>query len=217
MLELIALVAFAMALAAFLSGRRNADRLDAEIESLKAEIARLATRAAEDVPDHAASARTETEAPTSPEIEEEAVQGPWSQAREGARIFGSAPAAAEDAETTASGEPADVEAAEAVAARSAESLESRIGGRWPVWVGGLALALGGYFLVQYSIEAGLLSPAVRLTLAAIFGLALGMAGEVIRRRAVPTIADRFRNAMIPGVLTAAGAVTLFGVVYAAHG
>ncbi|ACP24636.1 hypothetical protein NGR_c08450 [Sinorhizobium fredii NGR234] len=219
MLELIALVAFAMALAAFLGGRRNADRLDAEIESLKAEIARLATRAAEDVvPDTAASARKEAEAlPTPPEIAEEAVHGPWSQAREGARIFGNVPAGAEDADTAASGAPADVAAAEPVAMRSAESLESRIGGRWPVWVGGLALALGGFFLVQYSIEAGLLSPAVRLTLAAIFGLALGMAGEVIRRRAVPTIADRFRNAMIPGVLTAAGAVTLFGVVYAAHG
>ncbi|APG83920.1 DUF2339 domain-containing protein [Sinorhizobium americanum] len=213
MLELIALVAFVLALAAFLGGRRTADRLDAEIESLKAEIARLATQAPEEVAPHPeASARTEAEAATVPEVGEEAVQGPWSQAREGAQIFGSAPAGAE----TGSESPAAA-TAEPAAARSAESLESRIGGRWPVWVGGLALALGGFFLVQYSIEAGLLSPAVRLTLAAVFGLMLGVAGEVIRRRAVPTIADRFRNAMIPGVLTAAGAVTLFGVVYAAHG
>ena len=35
-----------------------------------------------------------------------------------------------------------------------------------------ALALGGVFLVRYSIESGLLGPGVRLTLAALFGLVL---------------------------------------------
>jgi uncharacterized membrane protein len=212
MLELIALVAFAMALAAFLGGRRTADRLDTEIANLKAEIARLATpqAPADAVPDPAASARTS-------ELGEAAVPGPWSQAREGARIFSGDAAGDQATEDAAGGEPVVAADVEPTSQRSAESLESRIGGRWPVWVGGLALALGGYFLVQYSIDAGLLSAAVRLTLAAVFGLALGVAGEVIRRRAVPTIADRFRNAMIPGVLTAAGAVTLFGVVYAAYG
>src|SRR5260221_2959542 len=32
--------------------------------------------------------------------------------------------------------------------------EERIGTRWVVWVGGLTLALGGFFMVRYSIEAG---------------------------------------------------------------
>lgn len=98
-----------------------------------------------------------------------------------------------------------------------ESFESLLGARWAVWAGGLALALGGIFLVKYSIESGLLSPAVRLSLAAIFGLVLGLAGEAVRRKAVPGIATTYSNAMIPGVLTAAGALTLFGVVYAAYG
>ncbi|UXS38887.1 DUF2339 domain-containing protein [Agrobacterium tumefaciens] len=98
-----------------------------------------------------------------------------------------------------------------------ESFESLLGARWAVWAGGLALALGGIFLVKYSIESGLLSPAVRLSLAAIFGLVLGLAGEAVRRKAVPGIAATYSNAMIPGVLTAAGALTLFGVVYAAYG
>src|ERR1700736_3911917 len=31
--------------------------------------------------------------------------------------------------------------------------EERIGTRWVVWVGGLTLALGGFFMVRYSIEA----------------------------------------------------------------
>lgn len=98
-----------------------------------------------------------------------------------------------------------------------ESFESRLGARWAVWAGGLALALGGIFLVKYSIESGLLSPAIRLLIAALFGLLLAAAGEAIRRRVVPGIASAYSNAMIPGVLTAAGALTLFGVTYAAYG
>lgn len=98
-----------------------------------------------------------------------------------------------------------------------ESLESTIGARWAVWVGGIALAFGGIFMVKYSIESGLLSPGVRLILAALFGLALIAAGEAIRRRAAPVLGNAFQNAMIPGVLTAAGVVALFGSTYAAHG
>ncbi|MGG6895935.1 MULTISPECIES: DUF2339 domain-containing protein [Rhizobium] len=98
-----------------------------------------------------------------------------------------------------------------------ESLESTIGARWAVWVGGIALALGGIFMVKYSIESGLLSPGVRLVLAAIFGLILVAAGEVIRRRSAPVSGSAFQNAMVPGVLTAAGVVALFGSTYAAHG
>ena len=98
-----------------------------------------------------------------------------------------------------------------------ESLESTIGARWAVWVGGIALALGGIFMVKYSIESGLLSPGVRLMLAAIFGLILVATGDVIRRRSAPVLGNAFQNAMIPGVLTAAGVVALFGSTYAAHG
>src|SRR5258708_1806029 len=36
--------------------------------------------------------------------------------------------------------------------------EERIGTRWVVWVGGLTLALGGFFMVRYSIEAGAAGP-----------------------------------------------------------
>src|SRR5258708_1698103 len=38
--------------------------------------------------------------------------------------------------------------------------EERIGTRWVVWVGGLTLALGGFFMVRYSIEAGSGGPRV---------------------------------------------------------
>ena len=98
-----------------------------------------------------------------------------------------------------------------------DTFESRLGARWAVWVGGIALAFGGIFLIRYSIESGLLGPAARLTLAVVFGLLLVAAGELIRRKALPQVSDRYGNAMIPGALTAAGAVTLLAATYAAHG
>lgn len=97
-----------------------------------------------------------------------------------------------------------------------ENLESYLGARWPVWVGGVALAFGGIFLVRYSIESGLLGPGTRLTLAALFGLLLIAAGELVRRRAMPKISELYANAMIPGALTAAGSVTLLGTVFASY-
>jgi uncharacterized membrane protein len=101
--------------------------------------------------------------------------------------------------------------------KTKENLESYLGARWPVWVGGVALAFGGIFLVRASIEAGLLGPGARLVIACLFGLLLMAGGEIVRRRAMPQMSDRFSNAMIPGALTAAGAVTLLGAIYAAYG
>ena len=106
---------------------------------------------------------------------------------------------------------------EAEAKPAAESLENLLGALWAVWAGGLALALGGVFLVRYSIESGLLGPGVRLTLAALFGLALIAVGDLIRRNALPKAEVLYANAMVPGILTAAGAISLFGAIYAAHG
>ncbi|CAD7027182.1 hypothetical protein RHAB21_01349 [Pseudorhizobium halotolerans] len=102
-------------------------------------------------------------------------------------------------------------------AETSDTLESNLGARWAVWVGGVALALGGIFLIRYSIESGLIGPETRLILAGVFGLLLIGTGEAIRRRMIEPIADRYGNAMIPGALTAAGAITLLGATYAAHG
>ncbi|RVO04108.1 DUF2339 domain-containing protein, partial [Sinorhizobium meliloti] len=84
MLEAIALLAFVMALAAFLGGRRSAERLDREIESLKAEIARLAKEGmGEPGPDLATGRPSEAGVPSVVGTEATA-DGPWSRAREGA-------------------------------------------------------------------------------------------------------------------------------------
>ena len=100
-----------------------------------------------------------------------------------------------------------------------QSFEETIGTRWVVWLGGLALALGGLFLVRYSIEQGWFGPGARIVRGRAVRLALLAVGEWMRRRehaAGRRCARRFRRPHIPSVLTAAGTLTAFGTVYAAH-
>ncbi len=94
--------------------------------------------------------------------------------------------------------------------------EERIGTRWVVWVGGLTLALGGFFMVRYSIEAGLLGPGVRTLLGGAFALALLAAGEWTRRKESISAIDALPIANIPAILTAAGTAVAFATVYAAY-
>lgn len=101
--------------------------------------------------------------------------------------------------------------------RDANEFERAMGSRWAIWVGGLALALGGVFLVRYSIEQGVFGPAVRLSIAAAAGVLALIAGELIRRRDISLAFAGDRAAYVPGILTAAGSAILFAVVYAAHG
>ena len=94
--------------------------------------------------------------------------------------------------------------------------EERIGTRWVVWVGGLTLALGGFFMVRYSIEAGLLGPGVRTFLGGLFALALLAAGEWTRRKESISTIEALPIANIPAILTAAGTAVAFATVYAAY-
>jgi uncharacterized membrane protein len=94
--------------------------------------------------------------------------------------------------------------------------EERIGTRWVVWIGGLTLALGGFFMVRYSIEAGLLGPGVRTLLGGGFALALLAAGEWTRRRESISTIETLPIANIPAILTAAGTAVAFATVYAAY-
>jgi uncharacterized membrane protein len=94
--------------------------------------------------------------------------------------------------------------------------EERIGTRWVVWVGGLTLALGGFFMVRYSIDAGLLGPGVRTMLGGAFALALLAAGEWMRRKDSTSTIDALPIANIPAILTAAGTAVAFATVYAAY-
>ena len=88
--------------------------------------------------------------------------------------------------------------------------------RWVVWIGGLTLALGGFFMVRYSIEAGLLGPGVRTLLGGAFALALLAAGEWTRRKESVSAIEALPIANIPAILTAAGTAVAFATVYAAY-
>ncbi|MFT4115815.1 DUF2339 domain-containing protein [Bradyrhizobium sp.] len=98
----------------------------------------------------------------------------------------------------------------------APGFEERLGTRWVVWIGGLALALGGFFMVRYSIEAGLLGPGVRVFLGGLFALALLGAGEWTRRKESLSSIQALPIANIPAILTAAGTAVAFATVYAAY-
>jgi uncharacterized membrane protein len=106
--------------------------------------------------------------------------------------------------------------ARARAAEPAISFEERFGTRWVVWVGGLALALGGFFLVRYSIEQDLIGPGVKIFLAGLLAAALIAAGEWSRRQ------ERFSGfisipiANIPAILTAAGTAVAYATVFASY-
>src|SRR5579871_1990673 len=95
-------------------------------------------------------------------------------------------------------------------------MEERIGTRWVVWVGGLTLALGGLFLVKYSIDQGLLGPRARVTLGGLFALLLLGLGEFSRRREALAQIAPLPLANIPAILTAAGTIVAFGTVYVAY-
>jgi uncharacterized membrane protein len=139
--------------------------------------------------------------------------------------------AAEQPATAAAAEPAAPVAAVAAAApmaaagtaamppplpQAAPGFEERIGTRWVVWVGGLTLALGGFFMVRYSIDAGLLGPGVRTLLGGLFALALLAAGEWTRRKESISAIEALPIANIPAILTAAGTAVAFATVYAAY-
>jgi uncharacterized membrane protein len=94
--------------------------------------------------------------------------------------------------------------------------EERFGTRWVVWVGGVALALGGIFLVRYSIQQGLIGPAVRVALGALLALILVAVGEWARRTERLAGLPAPPTAHIPSILTAAGTTVAYATVYAAY-
>ena len=94
--------------------------------------------------------------------------------------------------------------------RHEEGFERLFGSRAYVWLGAVALALAGFFLVKYSIEIGLLSPSVRVTMGIMFGIALLYAGNRVR------VHPGFANGMrIAQALSGAGIAVLYASFYAA--
>ncbi|MFM2280402.1 MAG: hypothetical protein RLZZ444_2633, partial [Pseudomonadota bacterium] len=165
MFELIALIAVVLAIAALSSVKGLRMRSEAELGLLRKEIEALKTGLANGEiisaapptisPDEVVAVQDVPVAeslPERPEPQQPMVDAPQPAAAE---------AAAPEVEDRLA-EPAFVQAPPAPEQKR-ESFESMLAARWSVWVGGIALAFGGIFAVKYSIEQGLVSPAVRLS------------------------------------------------------
>jgi len=96
----------------------------------------------------------------------------------------SAEPAAIPEEPAARGEPAEP-AAPPPEPQPGRGWEQLLVEHWLVWLGGAAMALGGAFLVKLSIDQGLLTPFVRVVLGIVFGIALSVAAEWLRRHEPP--------------------------------
>jgi uncharacterized membrane protein len=215
MFELLSLIAVVLAIVGLSTARGIRNRMESELAALRLEIKRLeglrpvAESAAEPIAAADAAGIAQAKADMPAAFQGEIASGPAQEA---------APAPVAAIEAAGAAEPSAIKSVVFEApARPKQSLESIIAAQWTVWVGGVALALAGVFAVKYSIDQGLFSPVVRLSAAALFGLLLMAAGEVLRRRDMPVGSNAFQHAMIPGVLTAAGTLTLFGAIYVAHG
>jgi len=82
---------------------------------------------------------------------------------------------------------------------------------WIYPVAGVALVMAAIYLVQYSIDRGLLSPALRVALAITLGVALIAAAEYLRRRWGETGAP-----LVSATLAGAGIVALLTAILAGY-
>ena len=87
------------------------------------------------------------------------------------------------------------------------SFEDIFGRRLPIWGGGITLAVAGMLIVKYSIDAGLVSPIVRVMSGLIFGLGLIGAAEIALRAE-----ERVRDPRVRQALAGAGIASLYGAI-----
>ncbi len=100
-------------------------------------------------------------------------------------------------------EPVEAEAE----AGSKFGFEEMFGRKLPIWAGGITLAVAGMLIVKYSIDAGLVSPFVRVIAGLIFGTVLiGTAEFALRAE------DKVRDPRVRQALAGAGVASLYGAV-----
>lgn len=110
--------------------------------------------------------------------------------------------------------PSDAPATDAPSTSAKINFENLVGGKLPIWVGGIALVFAGFFLVRYTIEAGLFGPAARSVTATIFA-ALLIAFSLLGAR-LPKIGESFAaDPRVGQSLAGAGIATLYGTLFMA--
>lgn len=90
-------------------------------------------------------------------------------------------------------------------------IEQQLIKRGMVWLGALALALGGIFLVKHSLDSGWLSPALRTISGAAFGLLMLLASEWLHRRSQGHLLTNYA----PAALSSAGFISLYAATLVA--
>ena len=122
-------------------------------------------------------------------------------------------------------EPAPIMAEPDLSAPSAEppvpsaqpriiGFEELFGTKLPIWAGGITLAVAGLFIVKYSIDAGLLSPAVRVVFGILFAMALVIGAEASTRWKQTAKDPRIAQALAgAGVATAYASILIATNVY----
>jgi uncharacterized membrane protein len=100
--------------------------------------------------------------------------------------------------------------------RRGQAIEEKLTSRWLVWLGAVALVFAGIFLVKYSIDNALLTPAMRIILGLALGIALTAAGEWLRRRPLERKIAATGSSYVPGALTSAGLFISFASIYGAY-
>lgn len=81
-----------------------------------------------------------------------------------------------------------------------------------LWLGGIALALGGVFLALYAVEAGILSPAIRLSFGGVFGVGLVMVAEYLTRHRQKF---NINTPYIPAAIACGGIICCYAVIMVA--
>ncbi|MET3661331.1 DUF2339 domain-containing protein [Aquamicrobium ahrensii] len=211
----IAIIAIIVLFVITTKQQKRLNSVEAELKALRKAMAGSAVPASHALA--AAAVQREQTADLSPELsqgqsdtadQEQQEAGPWSRPVAAARV---------EAGDATNEQPSEAEPVRTPEKAGKRDIETALGTRWAVWVGGVALALGGLFLVRYTIEAGIFGPGARLSMAGLFGLLLVAAGEFVRRTDWRVPVAGAAGAYIPAILTAAGVFTLFGAIYAAHG
>ncbi|CAM5223952.1 DUF2339 domain-containing protein [Alishewanella longhuensis] len=92
-------------------------------------------------------------------------------------------------------------------------LERQLIDRGMVWLGALALAFGGIFLVKHSLDAGWFSPVLRIASGVLLGLGLLAASEWLHQKKL--LGQQLEN-YIPAALASAGFITLYAALLMAQ-
>jgi uncharacterized membrane protein len=204
---------FALGLVVFLSGPIlgiialvQIGNLNTRLRALRKEMERLSA-----LPPAAA-------APTSPQQEQGMREEEWSPTAT-ANTDSGAEAAAAVRRSSAWGSVSQEAAPEIHASESSSAavppatrdVEKALASRWFVWVGGVAIALGGLLFVKYAHDQGLIPPLLRVIIGLAVAAGLVAAGEWVRKRG-----DDLARGYVPAALSAAGLAIAFGVIYAAY-